>query len=412
MPKAPLYLPHQPPPSTDTTKTAKKRAIENASIRVNTWKLDNLMDMVRELVIVQSQLQESSKEHIKENSSLLRIMTQLTRITQDLQHMSMALRMIPIKPTFQKMSRIVRDLSTKSGKKVMFEVSGDDTELDRNVVEEIGDPLVHMIRNSLDHGLEDPSERAQTNKDDTSRVSPKAHHQGSSIAIELSDDGRGIDTKRIFKKAVENGIVRKEGQLSNEEIYKLIFAPGFSTAAKITDISGRGVGMNVVKKNIEKLRGKIEFESELGKCSTFRILLPLTMAIIDGLIFKVEADRFILPTASVKVALGPDEGMMTKAQGNQEVLNLRGKVIPLFRLHDHFQIQDAVTNPTKATIIVVETAGRPNGLLVDDMISKQEVAIKSLGSMMQGIQVVSGGAILGDGNTALILDPVSLVSTA
>jgi len=202
MPKAPLYLPHQPPPSTDTTKTAKKRAIENASIRVNTWKLDNLMDMVRELVIVQSQLQESSKEHIKENSSLLRIMTQLTRITQDLKHMSMALRMIPIKPTFQKMSRIVRDLSAKSGKKVMFEVSGDDTELDRNVVEEIGDPLVHMIRNSLDHGLEDPSERAQTNKDDTSRVSPKAHHQGSSIAIELSDDGRGIDTKRIFKKAV------------------------------------------------------------------------------------------------------------------------------------------------------------------------------------------------------------------
>ena len=412
MPKAPLYLPHQPPPSADTTKAAKKRAIENASIRVNTWKLDNLMDMVRELVIVQSQLQESSKEHIKENSSLLRIMSQLTRITQDLQYMSMALRMIPIKPTFQKMSRIVRDLSTKSGKKVMFEVSGDETELDRNVVEEIGDPLVHMIRNSLDHGLEDPSERAQTNKDDTSRVSPKAYHQGSSIAIELSDDGRGIDTKRIFKKAIKNEIVREEGQLSNEEIYKLIFAPGFSTAAKITDISGRGVGMDVVKKNIEKLRGKIEFESELGKGSTFRILLPLTMAIIDGLIFKVEADRFILPTASVKVALDPDEGMMTKTQGNQEVLNLRGKVIPLFRLHDHFQIQDAITNPKKAAIIVVETAGRPYGLLVDDMISKQEVAIKSLGSMMQGIQVVSGGAILGDGNTALILDPVSLVSTA
>lgn len=399
-------------PSAESTKAAKKRAVENASIRVNTWKLDNLMDIVGELVIVQSQIQESSKEHVRENSSLLRNMSQLTRITKDLQHTSMALRMIPIKPTFQKMSRIVRDLSAKSGKKVFFEVSGEDTELDRNVVEEIGDPLVHMIRNSLDHGLEGTEERAQTNKDKTGHVVLKAYHQGSSIVIELSDDGRGIDPKRIFQKAVESGIVREDDQLSNEEIYKLIFAPGFSTAAEITDISGRGVGMDVVKKNIEKLRGKIEIESELGKGSIFRILLPLTMAIVDGLVVKVGADRFILPTTSVKVALRPDAEMMTKIQGNEEVLNLRGKIIPLFRLHDHFQIENAVTDPKKATIVVVETAGRPYGLLVDDMISKQEVVIKSLGSMMQGIQGVSGGAILGDGNIALILDPVSLVSTA
>jgi two-component system chemotaxis sensor kinase CheA len=399
-------------PSAEATKAAKKRAVENASIRVNTWKLDNLMDMVGELVIVQSQIQESAKEHVRENSSLLRNMSQLTRITKDLQHTSMALRMIPIKPTFQKMSRIVRDLSAKSGKKVFFEVSGEDTELDRNVVEEIGDPLVHMIRNSLDHGLEDTEERAQTNKDKTGHVTLKAYHQGSSIVIELSDDGRGIDPKRIFQKAVENGIVREEDQLSNEEIYKLLFAPGFSTAAEITDISGRGVGMDVVKKNIEKLRGKTEIESELGKGSIFRILLPLTMAIVDGLVVKVGADRFILPTTSVKVALRPDAEMMTTIQGNQEVLNLRGKIIPLFRLHDHFQIENAVTDPKKATIVVVETAGRPCGLLVDDMISKQEVVIKSLGSMMQGIQGVSGGAILGDGNIALILDPASLVSAA
>ena len=324
-----------------------------------------------------------------------------------------------IRPTLRKclnfyrqMSRIVRDLSAKSGKKVFFEVSGEDTELDRNVVEEIGDPLVHMIRNSLDHGLEDTEERAQTNKDKTGHVTLKAYHQGSSIVIELSDDGRGIDPKRIFQKAVENGIVREEDQLSNEEIYKLLFAPGFSTAAEITDISGRGVGMDVVKKNIEKLRGKIEIESELGKGSIFRILLPLTMAIVDGLVVKVGADRFILPTTSVKVALRPDAEMMTKIQGNQEVLNLRGKIIPLFRLHDHFQIENAVTDPKKATIVVVETAGRPCGLLVDDMISKQEVVIKSLGSMMQGIQGVFGGAILGDGNIALILDPASLVSAA
>lgn len=396
----------------ENAKAAKKRASESASIRVNTWKLDNLMDMVGELVIVQSQLQESSKDHTRENSSLLRNLSQLSRITKDLQHTSMALRMIPIKPTFQKMSRIVRDLSAKSGKKVRFELSGEDTELDRNVVEEISDPLVHMVRNSLDHGLEGPEERAKTDKDITGHVTLKAFHKGSSIVIELADDGRGIDPDRIFKKALENGIVREDEQLSNEEIYKLIFAPGFSTAAEVTDISGRGVGMDVVKKNIEKLRGKIEIESELGKGSVFRILLPLTMAIVDGLVVKVGEDRFILPTTSVKVALRPEEKMLAKIQGNEEVLNLRGKVIPLFRLHNHFQIPEAETDPKNATIVVVETAGRPCGLLVDDMISKQEVVVKSLGSMMQGIRGISGGAILGDGNIALILDPVSLVSAA
>jgi len=395
-----------------TAKAAKKQSSENASIRVNTWKLDNLMDMVGELVIVQSQLQESSKDHTRENSSLLRNLSQLSRITKDLQHTSMALRMIPIKPTFQKMSRIVRDLSAKSGKKVRFEMSGEDTELDRNVVEEIGDPLVQMVRNSLDHGLEEPEERAKTDKDITGYVTLKAYHKGSSIVIELTDDGRGIDPDRIFKKALENGIVREDDQLSNEDIYKLIFAPGFSTAAEVTDISGRGVGMDVVKKNIEKLRGKIEIESELGKGSTFRILLPLTMAIVDGLVVKVGQDRFILPTTSVKVALRPEEQMLAKIQGNEEVLNLRGKVIPLFRLHNHFQIPGAETDPKNATVVVVETAGRPCGLLVDDMISKQEVVIKSLGSMMQGLQGISGGAILGDGNIALILDPVSLVNAA
>ena len=399
-----------------TAAAAKRKAAENATIRVNTFKLDNLMDMVGELVIVQSQLLESSRQETagsaNDNSVLQRNMSQLSRITKELQHTSMSLRMIPIKQTFQKMGRIVRDLGAKCGKKVKFEVYGEDTELDRNVVEEIGDPLVHMVRNALDHGLEATEDRAAAGKEDTGNITLKAYHQGSSIVIELADDGRGINPEKVLKKAIANGIVQEGDQLTKEEIYKLIFAAGFSTAEKITDISGRGVGMDVVKKNIERLRGKVEIDSELGKGSTFKILLPLTMAIVDGLVVKVGQDRFILPTTSVKVALRPDDSVLAKIQGNQEILNIRGKIIPLFRLHQHFGIPGAITNPREATVVVVETDGRPFGLLVDDMISKQEVVIKSLGSMMQGIPGVSGGAILGDGTIALILDPASLISAA
>ncbi len=392
----------------------KRHAGENASVRVNTWKLDNLMDMVGELVIVQSQLHESAKIHDASSngqSNFQSNMSQISRITKDLQHTSMSLRMIPIKSTFQKMERIVRDLSAKSGKKVLFEVVGEDTELDRNVVEEIGDPLVHMVRNALDHGVEAPEDRLEHGKSETGHLLLKAYHRGSNIVVELQDDGRGIDADKVLAKAIANGIVREDENLPKEEIYKLIFAPGFSTAEQITDISGRGVGMDVVKKNIEKLRGKIEIESELGKGSTFKILLPLTMAIVDGLVVKVGEDRFILPTTSVKVALRPKGDDVASIQGNEEVLNIRGKIIPLFRLHNHFNIDNAVTDIRKATVVVVETTGKPYGLLVDDMVSKQEVVIKSLGSMMQGIPGVSGGAILGDGSIALILDPVSLIGS-
>ncbi len=417
--KAPAAPQANQEPDAKASAAAKRKAAENATIRVNTIKLDNLMDMVGELVIVQSQLLESSRQDNGSgattggDSALQRNMSQLTRITKELQHTSMALRMIPVKPTFQKMGRIVRDIGAKCGKKVRFETFGEDTELDRNVVEEIGDPLVHMVRNALDHGLEaDADERRAAGKDEVGNISLKAYHQGSNIVIELADDGRGIDPDRVLAKAIANGIVSEGEQLPKEEIYKLIFAPGFSTAAQITDISGRGVGMDVVKKNIEKLRGKVEIQSELGKGSTFRILLPLTMAIVDGLVVKVGEDRFILPTTSVKVALRPDESVLAKVQGNQEILNIRGQVIPLFRLHQHFAIPGAISEPKDATVVVVETGGKPCGLLVDDMVSKQEVVIKSLGGMMQGIPGVSGGAILGDGTIALILDPASLISVA
>jgi two-component system chemotaxis sensor kinase CheA len=269
-----------------------------------------------------------------------------------------------------------------------------------------------MVRNSLDHGLEPAAERLKIGKPENGRVQLKAYHQGSNIVLEISDDGRGIDERKVLAKAIKQGLVSEGQNLSKDEILNLIFLPGFSTAEKVTSISGRGVGMDVVRRNIEKLRGKIEIDSELGKGSRFRIILPLTMAIIDGLIVKVGEDRFILPTTSVKMAYRPAPESLSTVQGRGEVLDLRGKILPLHRLHQKFAIEPKAHNPSDGIVVVVEHSGRTSCLLVDEMVSKQEVVIKSLGALMQGLPGVAGGAILGDGTIALILDPASLLSAA
>ena len=384
----------------------------SSTVRVNTDKLDSLMDVVGELVIVQSQLSESARVLGIENSPLQRNISQFGRLTKEMQHTAMSLRMIPIKPTFQKMERLARDLSRDFGKKVNFHVSGEDTELDRTVVEDIGDPLVHMVRNSLDHGLEPTAQRLASGKSEQGNVSLKAYHEGGNIVIELSDDGRGIDPDKILAKARKQSLVPLNAQLSKEEILNLIFLPGFSTAEKVTAVSGRGVGMDVVRRNIDKLRGKIEIISEIGQGSTFRIRLPLTMAIIDGLVVRVGEDRFILPSTSVQMALRPKKEAFYTVQGRGEVLDHRGKILPLHRLHRRFGIAGAIENPWEAIIVIVESNGRANALLVDDMVSKQEVVIKPLGGFLQSLAGISGGAILGDGNIALILDPGSLFLAA
>jgi two-component system chemotaxis sensor kinase CheA len=389
-----------------------KSAVGNQTVRVNTDKLDSLMDVVGELVIVQSQLLETARAAGGVGSPLQRNVGQLARITKELQHTAMGLRMIPIKAAFQKMERLARDLARDFGKKVHFTTSGEDTELDRTVVEEIGDPLVHMVRNALDHGLELPADRVGRGKPETGTLHLKAYHQGGNIVVELEDDGRGIDPERIFKKAVEKGIVAPNAQLSRDEILALIFAPGFSTAEKVTSVSGRGVGMDVVKRNIEKLRGKIEISSEVGKGSNFKIKLPLTMAIIDGLVVRVGEDRFILPSTSVQMALRPSREHVSTIHGQGEVLDLRGKLLPLHRLHRRFGIPSDAAQPWEGIVVIVEHSGKVSALLVDEMVSKQEVVIKNLGAFMQNLPGVSGGAILGDGNIALILDPGTLLQAA
>jgi two-component system chemotaxis sensor kinase CheA len=408
-------------PSRDAAKAASnaveaaalgKNTAGNQTVRVNTEKLDSLMDVVGELVIVQSQLIETSRQNGGVGSNLQRNVAQLSRITKELQHTAMSLRMIPIKPTFQKMERLARDLARDFGKKVTFATSGEDTELDRTVVEEIGDPLVHMVRNALDHGLESSADRAAKGKSENGLLHLCAYHQGSNIVIELQDDGRGIDPDRIYKKAIENGVIAAGAVLSREEIYALIFAPGFSTAEKVTAVSGRGVGMDVVKRNIDKLRGKIEITSEVGRGSTFKIKLPLTMAIIDGLVVRVGTDRFILPSTSVQRALRPTRESISTIHGQGEVLDLRGKFVPVHRLHRRFGLPGEAVNPWDGIVVIVENAGKVSALLVDEMVSKQEVVIKNLGAYMQNLPGVAGAAILGDGSIALILDPGSLLNAA
>jgi two-component system chemotaxis sensor kinase CheA len=394
-------------------ETVKAKSTDgNQTVRVNTEKLDSLMNVVGELVIVQSQLLETARAIGASHITLQRNVGQLTRITKELQHTAMSLRMIPIKPTFQKMERLSRDLARDFGKKVNFVTSGEDTELDRTVVEEIGDPLVHMVRNALDHGLEPGADRTAAGKPETGTLHLNAYHQGSNIVIELRDDGRGIDPERVLAKARRQNLVAENAQLTREEIFALLFLPGFSTAEKVTSVSGRGVGMDVVRRNIEKLRGTIEIASEIGQGSTFKIKLPLTMAIIDGLVVRVGEDRFILPSTSVQMALRPAREHISTIHGSGEVIDVRGRLLPLHRLDRRFGIPGQATQPWEGIVVIVEHSGKASALLVDELMNKQEVVIKNLGTFMRNLPGVAGGAILGDGNIALILDPGTLLQAA
>ena len=398
-------------PSVGTARSAASGAaatIATSSVRVNIDKLDSLVDVVGELVIVQSQLLESAKGLDIGGTTLTRNLAQFGRITKELQLTAMSLRMVPIKPTFQRMERLVRDLSRDFGKQVLFETKGEETEIDRTVAEEIVDPLVHMVRNSLDHGLEPAGERTKKGKSEQGRMRLSAYHEGSNLVIELADDGRGINRARVLEKARSQGLVPEGTTPPPDEVLNMIFLPGFSTAEKVTAVSGRGVGMDVVRRNIERLRGQIQIETEQEKGTTFRIRLPLTTAIIDGLLVRVGEDRFILPTITVQVALRPSREMLASVQGRGEVIDHRGKILPLHRLHRRFEIAGAVEDPTQGIVVMIEVGNKTYALLVDELLNKQEVVIKNLGAYLQDRPGVAGGAILGDGTIALILDPASL----
>jgi len=387
-------------------------AIVKEPVKVDADRLDHLVDMIGELVIAESMVVQSRELQGAASTELARHLNQLDKITRELQEMGMSLRMVPIRSTFQKMARLVRDLAKKSGKQVDFVTTGEDTELDKTVVDKIGDPLVHMVRNAVDHGLETPEQRREGGKSAAGRVELRAFHKGGNIFVEIQDDGRGIDKKAVMAKAIERGLVREGDTLSDREIYNLIFLPGFSTAKTVTDISGRGVGMDVVKRNIEALRGQIEIQSELGSGSLFSIRLPLTLAIIDGMVVRVGSQRYIIPTLSILMSIRPESKQLSTVTGRGNMLLLQGKLLPLFHISRMFSIGDAIENPTEGILVVVEEDGRQVALLIDEILGQQQIVIKSLGETFQGIEGISGGAIMPDGTVGLILDIGSLVKLA
>jgi len=384
--------------------TPRRASEATSTIKVDTAKLDNLIDMVGELVIAQSILAEDPNLARSTDERLGRRLAQLNRITSDLQRSAMSMRMVPIRQVFQKMARLVRDLSRQSGKNIELVLQGEETELDRKVVEDINDPLMHMVRNSVDHGIESPARRAAAGKPAQATLRLSASHEGGNVVIEIADDGAGLDTDRILAKAIAGGLVAAGTQPSPADVHQLIFQPGFSTAEKITEISGRGVGMDVVRRNIDALRGRIDIHTARGQGTTFSIRLPLTLAIVDGILVAVGRERFVIPAFAVRESLRPKAEQVHSVYGQPCMVQVRDRLIPSLHLGDLFGVAGAQHDITSATVVVLEDNGRPTALIVDELIGKQEVVIKSLGHTFEGVRGVAGGAILGDGRVGLILD--------
>lgn len=381
-------------------------------VKVSITRLDSLINLAGELVIAQLMVAEQVNSSESFEHELARKVSHQGKIVRELQELSMAMRMVPVQGVFQKMSRLARDLTRKAQKQVDFVTSGEETELDRTVVDKIADPLVHMVRNALDHGVERPEDRIKAGKNPTGRVELRAFHQAGNIVIELQDDGKGLDKEKIVKKAVDQGLVEPGQELSDEEAFKLIFHPGLSTAEKITSISGRGVGMDVVKKNIEALRGRVDISSIKGQGTTFTIRLPLTLAVIDGQVVRIGHARYIIPINAIVRSLRPTREQISTVQGRGEMVLERGELIPLVRLYRLLGVVPSTEEPTEALIVVVEEDSRKCCLMVDDLLAQQQVVIKSLGEALGRVRGVSGGAIMGDGRVTLILDIPGLVELA
>jgi len=390
--------------SKEVTQALKEQKGITLTIKVDTRKLDNLIDMVGELVITQSMICQNPVLNTISEESLSRSLSQLSRITSELQRNAMSLRMITIAQTFQRMIRLVRDLSKKTGKEVELLMSGEDTEIDKNMVEEIYEPLVHIVRNAIDHGIETPDERRKKGKKEKGIIYLKAYHKSGNIVIEVKDDGQGLNKEKILKRAKERGIIKEGNDLNDYKIINLIFKPGFSTKDEIDGVSGRGVGLDVVKNVIDKLRGKIEVYSSPDKGCNFIIKLPLTLAIIDGMVIKVEGERYILPTVSVQEVLKPDKAHYTTVSGKGEMIRIRDQLFPLVRLNQMFYPSSQRKAPWETLVILVENEGRKKCFLVDEILGRQEVVIKGLEGGVKNLKGIAGGTIMGDGRVGLILD--------
>lgn len=386
--------------------------VVDASVRVSTQRLDRLIDMVGELVIAYSMVAQDGSVVNSQNHGLAKKVAHASKIVRELQDISMSMRMVPLKATFNKMARLARDVARKLGKNVNFLTEGEDTEIDRNLVDIINDPLVHMVRNAVDHGIETPDARRTDGKLDQGTVRIAAYHSAGSVVVEISDDGKGLDREVLLAKARERGLIGDTEDFSDREVFNLIFEPGFSTAQVVTDVSGRGVGMDVVKKNIEQLHGTVEIKSEKGAGSVFRMSLPLTLAIIDGMVIRVGRETYVIPTVSIIRSVKPAVGDIATVFQQGEMLRLQDQLIPLYRMSRIYGIEDAQEDLQKAIVVVVEDEDRRAGLVIDELVNRQQVVIKSLGEALKNVPGISGGAIMPDGRVGLILDVGGLLRFA
>ncbi|MBL4638129.1 MAG: chemotaxis protein CheA [Proteobacteria bacterium] len=397
-----------------TAAKAKQKSTSTptaTSIRVATDKIDSLINMVGELVITQSMLSQVGDNFTEDMlPQLIDGLAQLERNTREMQEGVMRIRMLPISFAFNRFPRLVHDLTSKSGKQVELKLTGEQTELDKTVMEKIGDPLVHLVRNSLDHGLETPEVRIAAGKSETGKLDLNAYHQGGNIVIEIEDDGAGLNEEKIFNKAVEKGLIGKNDTLTPEKVHELIFMAGFSTADVVSDISGRGVGMDVVRKNIHSLGGSVEVESEKGVGTKFTIRLPLTLAIMDGQSIRVANENYILPLVSIVESLEIKGAEIKQVSGKGELYKLRDDYVPVIRLYEVFNIEPQITDLEEGLLVVVEGDGQKVGLFIDDLLGQQQVVIKSLETNYRKVLGLSGATILGDGTVALILDVPGLIS--
>jgi len=398
-------VPYKPAETQDVGVASEStKSPDGSSVRVETAKLDQLLDMVGEMVIAQSLIRNNPALMASSDPRLLGDIAQLTRNTADVQRITMGMRMIPIGQLFNRTARLIRDLSRRAGKQIILETTGEDTEVDKTIAEELSDPLLHMVRNSIDHGIETTQERAATGKDPIARIGLKAYHRAGQIVIEISDDGRGLNREKIIAKAVDRGLIESGANLSDADAFHLIFEPGFSTAEQVTDVSGRGVGMDVVRRNVQKLRGRIETQSKLGQGTTFSLKLPLTLAIIDGLVVVVGTDRYIVPLFAVREMFRPTREMLSTVQGRTEMALVRGRLLPITRLSERLGVPGNSIEASDGFLVVTESDDKRFCLLVDDLVGKQEVVIKGLGETFKTTTGLAGCAILGDGRIGLILD--------
>lgn len=400
-------------PNVTNDSNLQKPKAESGSIRVGVDKVDSLINLVGELVITQSMLSELGNDF--ELSKVARLnsgLEQLLQNTKELQESVMRIRMLPISFAFNRFPRLIHDLSKKMGKEIELLISGEQTELDKSVMEQISDPLVHLVRNAVDHGIEATDVRITNGKPEKGTVSLDAYHQGGSIVIEIKDDGGGIDSNVILAKAIENGLVDESTSLSESQVYDLLFEPGFSTAKTLSDISGRGVGMDVVKRNIQSLGGRIQIESTLGVGSTFKVFLPLTLAILDGQLVKVGREVYIIPLITIVESLQTQEALINRTSGDMVLYRLREDNVPVIPIYKLFNIPAQNKAIKNSLLVVVEADGQKVGLMVDDLLAQQQVVVKSLNENYQQVEGVSGATILGDGSVAMILDVPSMINMA